>query len=89
MLNDNEMSIDKPTGALDRHLVRMSTSKWYNGLKRTLWKGLGVIPPLHRLVRKTGNAIKQGLLQNSNLFESFNFRYFGAIDGHNIVELIL
>lgn len=88
VLNDNEMSIDKPTGALDRHLVRMSTSKWYNGLKRTLWKGLGVIPPLHRLVRKTGNAIKQGLLQNSNLFESFNFRYFGAIDGHNIVELI-
>jgi 1-deoxy-D-xylulose-5-phosphate synthase len=66
----------------------MSTSKWYNGLKRTLWKGLGVIPPLHRLVRKTGNAIKQGLLQNSNLFESFNFRYFGAIDGHNIIELI-
>ena len=66
----------------------MCSTKWYNGLKRTLWKGLGVIPPLHRLVRKTGNAIKQGLLQNSNLFESFNFRYFGAIDGHNITELI-
>lgn len=88
VLNDNEMSIDKPTGALDSYLVRMSTSKWYNGLKRTLWKGLGVVPPLHRLVRKTGNAIKQGLLQNSNLFESFNFRYFGVIDGHNIAELI-
>ena len=88
VLNDNEMSIDKPTGALDSYLVRMSTSKWYNGLKRTLWKGLGVIPPLHRLVRKTGNAIKQGLMQNSNLFESFNFRYFGVIDGHNIAELI-
>ncbi len=88
VLNDNEMSIDKPTGALDSYLVRMSTSKWYNGLKRTLWKGLSVIPPLHRLVRKTGNAVKQGLLQNSNLFESFNFRYFGVIDGHNIAELI-
>ena len=88
VLNDNEMSIDKPTGALDSYLVRISTSKWYNGLKRTLWKGLGVIPPLHRLVRKTGNAVKQGLLQNSNLFESFNFRYFGVIDGHNILELI-
>lgn len=88
VLNDNEMSIDKPTGALDSYLVRMSTSRWYNGLKRTLWKGLGVVPPLHRLVRKTGNAIKQGLLQNSNLFESFNFRYFGVIDGHNIAELI-
>ena len=88
VLNDNEMSIDKPTGALDSYLVRMSTSKWYNGLKNTLWKCLGVIPPLHRLVRKTGNAIKQGLMQNSNLFESFNFRYFGVIDGHNIPELI-
>ena len=88
VLNDNEMSIDKPTGALDRYLVRMSTSRWYNSLKRTLWKGLGVVPPLHRAIRKTGNAIKQGLLQNSNLFESLNFRYFGPVDGHNIEELI-
>jgi 1-deoxy-D-xylulose-5-phosphate synthase len=39
-------------------------------------------------VRKTGNAIKHGLLQNSNLFESFNFRYFGPIDGHDIEALI-
>lgn len=88
VLNDNEMSIDKPTGALDSYLVRMSTSKWYNRLKQTLWKGLSIVPPLHRLVRKTGNAVKQGLLQNSNLFESFNFRYFGVIDGHNIAELV-
>lgn len=88
ILNDNEMSIDKPTGALDRYLVRMSTSRWYNSLKNNLWKGLGVVPPIHRMVRKTGNAIKQGLLQNSNLFESLNFRYFGPIDGHNIDELV-
>ena len=88
VLNDNEMSIDKPTGALDRYLVRMSTSRWYNSLKRRLWKGFGLVPPLHRMVRKTGNAIKHGLLQNSNLFESLNFRYFGVVDGHNIEELI-
>ena len=88
VLNDNEMSIDKPTGALDRYLVRMSTSKWYNALKRTLWRMLGVVPALHHFVRKAGNAVKQGLLQNSNLFESLNFRYFGPVDGHNIEELI-
>ena len=88
VLNDNEMSIDKPAGALDSYLVRISTSRWYNSLKRTLWKGLAVIPPLHRLIRKTGNAIKHGLLQNSNLFESLNFRYFGPVDGHDIEELI-
>ena len=88
VLNDNEMSIDKPSGALDRYLVHMSTSRWYNSLKRTLWKGLAIIPPLHRFVRKAGNAVKQGLLQNSNLFESLNFRYFGQVDGHNIEELV-
>ena len=88
VLNDNEMSIDKPTGALDRYLVRMSTSKWYNTLKRSLWRMLGVVPALHRFVRTAGNAVKQGLLQNSNLFESLNFRYFGPVDGHNIEELI-
>ena len=88
ILNDNEMSIDKPAGALDSYLVRISTSRWYNTLKRRLWRGLSVIPPLHRLVRKTGNAIKHGLLQNSNLFESLNFRYFGPIDGHDIEALI-
>ena len=88
VLNDNEMSIDKPSGALDRYLVHMSTSRWYNSLKRTLWKGLAVIPPLHRFIRKAGNAVKQGLLQNSNLFESLNFRYFGQVDGHNIEELV-
>lgn len=88
VLNDNEMSIDKPTGALDRYLVRMSTSKWYNGLKNTLWRCLGTIPPLHRFVRWAGGAIKRGLLQNSNLFESLNFRYFGVIDGHDLASLI-
>ncbi len=88
VLNDNEMSIDKPAGALDRYLVRMSTSRWYNTLKRSLWRIFAVVPPLHNLIRKTGNAIKQGLLQNSNLFESLNFRYFGPVDGHNIKELI-
>lgn len=88
VLNDNEMSIDKPTGALDRYFIRMSTSKWYNRLKNTLWRGLGVIPPLLRFVRWAGGAIKRGLLQNSNLFESLNFRYFGVIDGHDLAGLI-
>lgn len=88
VLNDNEMSIDEPAGALDRYLVRMSTSKWYNALKRTLWRMLSVAPPVLNFIRKSGNAIKQGLLQNSNLFESLNFRYFAPVDGHDVVELV-
>ena len=88
ILNDNEMSIDEPAGALDRYLVRISTSRWYNNLKSTLWRGLSVVPPVHRFIRKAGNAVKQGLLKNSNLFESLNFRYFGPIDGHDIETLV-
>lgn len=88
ILNDNEMSIDEPAGALDRYLVRISTSRWYNNLKSVLWRGLSVVPPVHRFIRKAGNAVKQGLLKNSNLFESLNFRYFGPIDGHDIDTLV-
>ena len=88
ILNDNEMSIDKPVGALDRYLLHISTSKWYNKFKSSLWSVLGKVPPVLRFARKAGNAVKHGVLHNSNLFESLNFRYFGVVDGHNIEELI-
>ena len=88
ILNDNEMSIDKPVGALDRYLLHISTSKWYNKLKGSLWNVLGKVPPVLKMARRTGNAIKHGVLHNSNLFESLNFRYFGVVDGHNLEELI-
>ena len=88
ILNDNEMSIDKPVGALDRYLLHISTSKWYNKFKGSLWNVLSKVPPLLKMARRTGNAIKHGVLHNSNLFESLNFRYFGVVDGHNLEELI-
>ena len=88
ILNDNEMSIDEGTGALKSYLAHVSTSRHYNRFKRRLWNLFSHIPPLLRLCQKAGNAVKQGLLQNSNLFESLNFRYFGQIDGHNIEELV-
>ena len=88
ILNDNEMSIDKPVGALDRYLLHISTSRWYNRFKTSLWKVLGKVPPMLKMARRTGNAVKHGILHNSNLFESLNFRYFGVVDGHNIGELI-
>ena len=88
ILNDNEMSIDKPVGALDRYLLHISTSKWYNKFKGSLWNVLGKVPPVLKMARRTGNAIKHGMLHNSNLFESLNFRYFGVVDGHNLEELI-
>ena len=88
VLNDNNMAIDSPTGALGRYLVRVSTSQFYNRVKRTLWRVLGHVPFLLNMLRKTGNAVKQGLLQNSNLFESLNFRYFGRIDGNDVRGLV-
>ena len=88
ILNDNNMAIDRATGALNDYLLRMSTSRTYNRLKQRLWTILSHVPPILRLCRKAGNAIKHGLLQNSNLFESFGFRYFGRIDGHEIKQLV-
>ena len=88
IFNDNEMAIDRATGALDNYLARMSTSRLYNSFQRRLWSVFAHIPPLLRFCQSVGNAIKQGLLKNSNLFESLNFRYFGQLDGHNVEELV-
>ncbi|MBQ9137337.1 MAG: 1-deoxy-D-xylulose-5-phosphate synthase [Alistipes sp.] len=88
ILNDNNMAIDHATGALNDYLLRMSTSKTYNRIKQSIWSLFSHIPPLLRFCKKAGNAIKHGLLQNSNLFESFGFRYFGRIDGHDVKQLV-
>ena len=88
ILNDNNMAIDKATGALKNYLVKISTSRRYNAIKRRLWRILSHTPAVLRFCQKAGNAVKQGLLKNSNLFESLNFRYFGPIDGHNLPELV-
>lgn len=88
ILNDNNMAIDQATGALKSYLVKISTSRHYNRIKRKLWNILSHTPFILRLCQKAGNAVKQGLLKNSNLFESLNFRYFGPIDGHDLEGLV-
>ena len=88
ILNDNNMAIDHATGALKSYLVKITSSHHYNRLKQHAWAALSHLPFLLRFLQKAGTATKQVLLHNSNLFESFNFRYFGPIDGHNLPELI-
>ena len=88
ILNDNNMAIDQATGALKNYLLKISTSVHYNRFKQRLWGILSHTPRLLRLCQKAGNAVKQGLLNKSNLFESLNFRYFGPVDGHNLKELV-
>lgn len=88
ILNDNNMAIDRATGALKSYLVKITSSHHYNRLKQRAWAILSHVPCLLRFLQKAGTATKQVLLHNSNLFESLNFRYFGPIDGHNLPELI-
>ena len=88
ILNDNNMAIDQATGALKSYLLKISTSVHYNRFKQRLWGILSHTPRLLRLCQKAGNAVKQGVLNKSNFFESLNFRYFGPVDGHNLKELV-
>ena len=88
ILNDNNMSIDRSQGALNHYLLRLSTSSRYNRLKQRVWSSLSSTPSLLNFCRKVGNGIKHGLLQNSNLFESLGFRYFGRVDGHDVKRLV-
>ena len=88
ILNDNRMSIDLNVGALKEYLLSITTSKRYNQVKSHAWTHLEGVPKLRRALQKLGNAFKGGMLQQSNLFESFNFRYFGPVDGHNVEALV-
>ena len=88
ILNDNNMAIDQATGALKNYLLKISTSVHYNRFKQRLWALLAHAPRLLDICKRAGNALKQGVLSNSNLFESLNFRYFGPVDGHSLPELV-
>ncbi len=88
ILNDNRISIDKGTGALKEYLVGITTSPRYNRFKTRVWNRFPPGSKIHNALKKTANAIKHGILQQSNLFESFGFRYFGPIDGHDVTSLV-
>jgi 1-deoxy-D-xylulose-5-phosphate synthase len=91
VLNDNCMSIDPNVGALKEYLTDITTSHTYNKVKEEVWKLLGKIskfgPDAQTIASKVSNALKGTLLNQSNLFESLNFRYFGPVDGHDVVGL--
>lgn len=91
ILNDNCMSIDPNVGALKEYLTDITTSHTYNKAKDKIWELLGKIskfgPNAQEIASKVENAVKTSLLKQSNLFESLKFRYFGPIDGHDVVRL--
>ena len=89
VLNDNDMAIDGNRGALHSYLLKVTTDPAYNRIKTHIWEKLGAgrfRSGIQRFVRKT----KSGLVTTSggDLFEAFGFRYFGPIDGNDIVEVV-
>ena len=92
ILNDNCMSIDPNVGALKRYLTDISTSPTFNNIRNDIWKVLGMLKDFGDNARKTGKTIEKSLksfvLDNSNLFEALNLRYFGPIDGHDVNHLV-
>ncbi len=91
ILNDNNIAIDPNVGAIKEYLTDITTSKTYNKLKSDIWHLLGKInkiaPHSREYAQKLENGLKSVLLKQSNLFESLNFRYFGPVDGHDVIHL--
>jgi 1-deoxy-D-xylulose-5-phosphate synthase len=91
ILNDNNIAIDANTGALKEYLTDITTSRTYNKVKRDLWYLLGKInkiaPHARDYAQKLENGLKSVLLHQSNLFEALKFRYFGPVDGHDVLHL--
>lgn len=91
VLNDNCMSIDPNVGALREYLTDITTSHTYNKVKDEVWNLLGKIskfgPDAQSVASKISTALKGSLIKQSNMFESLNFRYFGPIDGHDVIGM--
>ncbi|MFV8823333.1 1-deoxy-D-xylulose-5-phosphate synthase [Thauera sp. WH-2] len=87
ILNDNEMSISPPVGALTKILARMMSGSTYNTARRVGERVLGMAPPVAELARKVEEYAK-GMIGPGTLFEEFGFHYYGPIDGHDLDALI-
>ncbi len=91
ILNDNGIAIDRSEGAMSQYLTDIVSSKAYNKFKDKIWYLLGGGTKYGKntraIVKQISNAAKTTFLQRSNLFEAFNFRYFGPVDGHDVIRL--
>ncbi|MCE1198975.1 MAG: 1-deoxy-D-xylulose-5-phosphate synthase [Marinilabiliales bacterium] len=91
VLNDNNMSIDPNVGGISRYLLRMQTSRAYNRIRSGVWQILkhfnraGKV--MQSALRRHQHAVKAMVFNDSNLFEALGFRYFGPVDGHDVVAL--
>ena len=87
ILNDNDMSISPPVGALNRYLAQLMSGRFYTAAKEVGRQVLKNAPPLFELARRLEHQTK-GLILPATLFEKFGFNYIGPIDGHDLEVLI-
>ena len=87
VLNDNDMSISPPVGALNRYLARLMSGKFYSTARDTAKNVLKNAPPLFELARRFEEHAK-GMVVPGTIFEEFGFNYVGPIDGHDLDSLI-
>ena len=87
VLNDNDMSISPPVGALNRYLARLMSGKFYAAARDTAKNVLKNAPPLFELARRFEEHAK-GMIVPGTIFEELGFNYVGPIDGHDLESLI-
>ncbi|WP_126445993.1 1-deoxy-D-xylulose-5-phosphate synthase [Sulfuricystis multivorans] len=87
ILNDNDMSISPPVGALNKYLARLFSGRTFNAARKAGEKMLSVAPSLLELAKRAEEHVK-GMFVPGTLFEEFGFNYIGPIDGHDLDSLI-
>ena len=87
VLNDNDMSISPPVGALNRYLAQLMSGQFYAAAKNVGKHVLMPVPPLFELAKRLEQQAK-GMVVPATLFEKFGFNYIGPIDGHDLDSLI-
>ncbi|KYP12377.1 MAG: 1-deoxy-D-xylulose-5-phosphate synthase [Limnobacter sp. CACIAM 66H1] len=87
ILNDNDMSISPPVGALNKYLAKLLSGRMLNNVKEVGKGILGVAPPLYELAHRLEEHVK-GMMSPATLFEEFGFNYYGPIDGHDLDALV-
>jgi 1-deoxy-D-xylulose-5-phosphate synthase len=87
VLNDNDMSISPPVGALNKYLARLLSGRTFNAARKAGEKVLAKTPSLLELAKRAEEHVK-GMFVPGTLFEEFGFNYIGPIDGHDLDSLI-
>lgn len=83
ILNDNEMSISPPVGALSNYLARLMSGRFYSQMRKRSGKVLKGMPPMLEFARRAEGHVK-GMMTPGTLFEEFGFNYIGPVDGHDL-----